>query len=40
MTKVESKLDELIQLMGQSGPIAVGVGGVKSNTKSISDQIV
>jgi hypothetical protein len=40
MTKVESKLDELIQLMGQSGPIAVGVGGVKSNTKSISDQII
>jgi len=37
---MEGKLDELIQLLGQSGPIAVGVGGVKSNTKSISDQIV
>jgi hypothetical protein len=34
------KLDELIQLLGQSGPISMGVGGVKSNTKAISDQIV
>jgi hypothetical protein len=40
MSQTNSKLDELIQLLGQSGPIAVGVGGVKSNTKSISDQIV
>jgi hypothetical protein len=34
------KLDELIQLLGQSGPISMGVGGVKSNTKAISEQIV
>ena len=34
------KLDELIQLLGQSGPISIGVGGVKSNTKAISEQIV
>jgi len=40
MSQTNSKLDQLIQLLGQSGPIAVGVGGVKSNTKSISDQIV
>ena len=40
MSQTNSKLDELIQLLGQSGPIATGVGGVKSNTKSISDQIV
>ena len=37
---MESKLDELIQLLGQSGPISIGVGGVKSNTKAISEQIV
>jgi hypothetical protein len=40
MTRVEGKLDQVIDLLGQSGPIAIGVGGVKSNTKSISDQIV
>jgi phage-related protein len=40
MSQTNSKLDELIQLLGQSGPIATGVGGVKSNTKSISDQII
>ena len=40
MSQTNSKLDELIQLLGQSGPIAVGVGGVKTNTKSISDQII
>ena len=37
---MESKLDELIDLLGQSGPISIGVGGVKSNTKAISEQIV
>ena len=37
---MESKLDQLIDLLGQSGPISMGVGGVKSNTKSISEQIV
>ena len=37
---MESKLDQLIELLGQSGPISIGVGGVKSNTKAISEQIV
>jgi len=37
---MESKLDQLIDLLGQSGPISMGVGGVKSNTKAISEQIV
>jgi hypothetical protein len=40
MSKVEGKLDQVIDLLGQTGPIAAGVGGVKSNTKSIADQIV
>ena len=37
---MESKLDELIQLMGQQGPIALGVNQTKVNTARVADSIV
>ena len=40
MKKVEGKLDELIQLMGQQGPIALGVNQTKVNTARVADSIV
>ena len=37
---MESKLDQLIQLMGQQGPIALGVNQTKVNTARVADSIV
>ena len=37
---MEGKLDELIQLMGQQGPIALGVNQTKVNTARVADSIV
>ena len=37
---MEGKLDQLIQLMGQQGPIALGVNQTKVNTARVADSIV
>ena len=37
---MESKLDELIQLMGQQGPIALGVNQTKVHTGRMADSII
>ena len=40
MSQTNAKLDQLIQLMGQQGPIALGVNQTKVNTARVADSIV